>query len=147
MFIHKGRISLILGLKIVKNPLDKFVKLNENAIIECRIDDYNEEWDTVEWCKNDFCTLGRTIEQSDGRLRFNGLKKYFIVGDRKLGQWNLLIENVMESDVGQFKCTVTRRNDQFTFKFESTVANLVLMGQFMLNLRTNTNGVNDEKTS
>ncbi len=75
-----------------------------------------------------FCTWGRTSELEDGRLRFNSLKKYFIVGDRRAGEWNLAIENVTESDAGEFKCTVTRRADDYTFKFEATSANLVLMG-------------------
>lgn len=68
------------------------------------------------------------MELADGRLKFNSLKKYYIVGNRRAGEWSLLIENVTESDSGEFKCTVTRHTNEYTFKFESTTANLVLMG-------------------
>lgn len=82
----------------------------------------------MEWCKNDFCTWGRSIETNDGRLRFKSLSKYYIIGDRRKGQWNLLIENVTDSDLGKYKCTVTRRADDYVFKTESESANLTIMG-------------------
>lgn len=33
------------------NP--KYVRLNQNVVIDCRVEAYNEEWDKVEWCKNE----------------------------------------------------------------------------------------------
>jgi hypothetical protein len=117
-----------LTLRIAQSPVDKYVKLNENKMFECHVEDYQEQVDIVEWCKNDFCTWGRAIEMNDGRLRFKSLPKYFIAGDRKKGEWNLLIENVTHSDIGQYKCTVTRRTNEFIFKAESTTANLTIMG-------------------
>ena len=52
------------------------------------------------------------------------------MGNWRAGEWSLLIENVTDSDAGEFKCLVTRRTDDYTFKFETTVANLVLMGSY-----------------
>lgn len=112
------------------NTNTKFVKANDNVVLECRVEAYNEEWDKVEWCKNEFCTWGRAVELRDGRLKYNSLKKYYIVGNWRAGEWSLLIENVTDSDAGEFKCLVTRRTDDYTFKFETTVANLVLMGSY-----------------
>lgn len=35
------------------NP--KFVRANQNVILDCRVEAYNEDWDKVEWCKNEVC--------------------------------------------------------------------------------------------
>lgn len=33
------------------NP--KYVRGNQNVVIDCRVESYNEDWDKVEWCKNE----------------------------------------------------------------------------------------------
>jgi hypothetical protein len=123
-----GIIKIINCQKIVNGPSDKFVELSKNVMLECQIDDYNNDIDLIEWCKNGFCTWGRVIELENGILQYKSLNKYFIVGDRKKGEWNLLIKNVTESEIGDYECTVTRRADTMK-KFYSNKARLKLMGK------------------
>lgn len=125
--------------RIMKNPIDKYAKLNSNVFFECLVDGYNGDTDLVEWCKNNFCTWGRPVELSDGRLKF--MNKYYIVGNRLNGEFNLLIENVTLSDVGDYKCKYTRRflTDATVHKqaaprrgplrIESNVASLKIMSE------------------
>jgi hypothetical protein len=121
-------INIINCQKIVNGPSDKYVELNKNVILECRIDDFKDDVDLVEWCKNDFCTWGRVIELENGILQYKSLTKYFITGDRKRGEWNLLIQNVTESEIGDYECTVTRRADTIK-KVYSNKARVKLMGK------------------
>ena len=117
-------------LTISKGPNDQYVHLNSHVEFECEIEDFNTETDLVEWCKNDFCTWGRAIETFDGRLVYKSLPRYSLIINRSLGQWNLLIENITERDIGQFKCIATRRNETTVIKIESKSANLRIMGKF-----------------
>ncbi|CAF0719304.1 unnamed protein product [Brachionus calyciflorus] len=125
--ISLALLNIVNSLEIVNYPSDQFVNLYENAIFKCKIKDYKKENDIIEWCKNDFCTWGRLIELPDGRLKYKSLSKFYIIGDRKNGEWNLLLENVTSNDVGNYKCSVTRRNDQSVFKLSSNSASLKIM--------------------
>jgi hypothetical protein len=116
------------ALQIVKNPIDQFVLLNSRIMFDCEVDGYDPTTDQVEWCKNDFCTWGRAVEDADGRLRYKSLSRYYLLVDKLEGTWNLMIENVTERDLGQFKCSVTRRNESFVTRVVSRSANLTLMG-------------------
>lgn len=109
--------------------MDKYAKLNERVLFSCIVEGFQADKDIVEWCKNDFCTWGRSIEMPDGRLKFKSLSKHYIVGNRQNGEWNLLIENATSSDMGQYKCTVTRRSDKLVYKINSNSANLTIMGK------------------
>lgn len=122
-------IKNIITLEIQENPSDQFANLNGNVLFKCLIKDYNEENDYVEWCKNDFCTWGRTVRVSDDQLRYKSLKRFSIVGNRSNGEWNLLIHNVTNNDVGLYKCTVTRRLNKNMFKINSSSASLKIMSK------------------
>ena len=93
--------------RIIKSPMNKYAHAHTSVLFECQIDGYRSESDLVEWCKNNFCTWGRPTELEDGRLKY--MSKYFIVGNRMQGEFNLMIENVTTSDIGEYKCKLTRR--------------------------------------
>lgn len=139
------------SLVITKQPSDKFALPGSSILFECQIDDYQADTDLIEWCKNDFCTWGRAMMDtvysnskyssfatSQHRLRYKSLPRYFVLTDGAATTtkshanvtWNLLIENATESDIGNYKCKVTRRNENFVLKVESSVANLTIMGKF-----------------
>ncbi|RNA37103.1 irregular chiasm C-roughest isoform X1 [Brachionus plicatilis] len=120
-------IKFVISLEIQSNPDDQYTNLNGNVIFPCLIKDYKEGIDYVEWCKNDFCTWGRTIRISDGRLRYKSLRRFYIIGNRSNGEWNLFIQNITANDVGKYKCTVTRRVDKNVFKINSSSASLRIM--------------------
>jgi len=125
-------IAVFIGVncqRITKAPSDKYAITTSTITFECVIENYSPETDSVEWCKNDFCTWGRSRETDDGRLSFKSLSRYFIVGNREKGEWNLRIENVSLSDQGEYKCTFTRRAEQVknTIKLESNIAALKIM--------------------
>ena len=71
--------------RIEKSPTDTFVKLNGNVILNCLVDDFNSDEHFVEWCKNDFCTLGRLVELDIKNYYFKSLPKYFIKGNINKG--------------------------------------------------------------
>jgi hypothetical protein len=117
---------------ILQNPTDKYIDLHANVIFECRISDYNASLDLIQWCHDDFCTFGRLLGGPyDKRLQYKGLPRYFIVGDRQNGEWNLLIENVTNADLGGYKCVLTRKTNRFV-KVESKTASLKLMSKYGL---------------
>ena len=124
--------SFASALHIVKSPTDQYVALHANAEFDCSLDmsAYNPDTDLVEWCKNDFCTWGRAVQMPDNKLKYKSLPRYYVRMDKELGVWNLFIENVTESDVGKFKCSVTRRRlEGGVIKVESMSANLTIMGK------------------
>ncbi len=119
---------MVLAQQIITNTKDVFIKPNTNVLMECKIIDYDPNQDLIEWCKNDFCTWGRLFEvTSQQRLQYKSLPKYFITGNRTYGEWNLLIENVTESEVGDYKCSLTRRSTKL--KIESKPTKLMLMSK------------------
>lgn len=126
-FLFFVLINFVVSLEIQRNPNDQFTKLNGNALFTCLVKNFNETTDYVEWCKNNFCTWGRTIRISEDRLRYKSLKRLYILGNQSKGEWNLLIQNVTDNDVGQYKCTVTRRLDKNMFKINSSSASLKIM--------------------
>lgn len=131
MFLHYLTILLIvfhssISLKIVRQPHDKYSTIDSTIVLNCIVQDYSPETDFIEWCKNGFCTWGRTIEISENRLQFKSLSRYFIVGNRQKGEWNLEIEGIQPSDEGDYKCTVTRRTKKIV-KIESNIASVKIL--------------------
>ena len=127
-------IALLIGAykshRIINGPTDKYLNRYDSVVFECLIENYNPSQDFVEWCKNDFCTWGRHQMKSDTKLQFKSLPKYFLIGERMKGDWKLLIENVTESEFGEYKCTLTHRGNQSNknvIKTESSPAKLELM--------------------
>jgi len=117
------------GQQILINPQNQFARLHNDVIFECKVSGYNPAEDLIEWCKNDFCTWGRLIGNKtiDEPLQYKSLPKYYIIGKREKGQWNLLIKNVTERELGDYKCTLTRKHTQNFEKYQSKSASLKLM--------------------
>jgi hypothetical protein len=44
------------------------------------------------------------------------------------GEWNLFIENITESEIGQYSCKLIRNSQNGIIKLESKKAELILMG-------------------
>ena len=88
LLIFTGLFIICTSQKISIGPDNSFVKQNRDVLFNCIIEDYDSKYDAIEWCKNDFCTWGRSVELSDGSLQFKSLPKYFIKGNRQIG--NLL---------------------------------------------------------
>jgi len=128
-------VSVVLTQQIVTtNQENVYVKPHSNIIFDCNINGYDPDQDLIEWCKNDFCTWGRLFERkNENRLQYKSLPKYFIVGNRTIGEWNLLIENVTDSDLGEFKCALTRRSTKL--KIESKPTTLGLMSKSNLKVK------------
>ena len=63
-------ISSINTQYISNEPLDQFTYPSKSIIFKCTIENYSPETDLIEWCKNNFCTWGRPLELSDGRLQY-----------------------------------------------------------------------------
>ncbi len=122
-------ILLSYGQQIEKNPRNQYVRLFSDVIFECKVSGFNPVEDRIEWCKNDFCTWGRLSgnKNTDEHLQYKSLPKYFIVGKRQQGEWNLLIKNVTERELGEYKCTLTRKSTQNFEKHQSKSASLKLM--------------------
>ena len=121
-------VLVVTSQQIVTMQKDIYAKPHTNVIFECKIAGYDPSQDVIEWCKNEFCTWGRLFEMtSQQRLQYKSLPKYFIIGNRTLGEWNLLIENVTESEVGDYKCSLTRRSTRL--KIESKSIKLSLMSK------------------
>lgn len=119
----------ISGLVLVKEPADHFIRAQTDVLFNCKVDGFNPDNDLIEWCKNDFCTWGRLKgDASSERLQYKSLPRYFIVGDRAKGEWNLLIKNVTEREAGKYKCTLTRKNTSDFKRIQSRSATLKLMG-------------------
>ena len=146
---------------IIEEPRDTYVSVGDTALLRCHVASsaFDEgqvvvSSDSVEWCKNDFCTLGRHVPLDGARrgmLGFKNLPKYFIQTNRTTPPtatasgdnnstaawssfyWNLLIENVTSSDVGDYQCVLTRRMSSptatTTHKFYSHKARLRLMSK------------------
>jgi hypothetical protein len=70
---------------ISNEPLDQYTYPAKSIIFQCTIESYSPETDLIEWCKNNFCTWGRPLELSDGRLQYKSLSRYFITGNRNKG--------------------------------------------------------------
>ncbi len=112
---------------IEKNPISRYAPINSNVQFECKISEYDATVDLIEWCRNDFCTFGRLLgNDNDQRLQYKSLPKYFIVGNRSHGEWNLLIENVTQLELGEYKCQLTRKKKGNFFKLQSRSATLKL---------------------
>jgi hypothetical protein len=77
--------SSIYCQDISKEPIDQYTYQTKSVMFECTIDNYSPETDLIEWCKNNFCTWGRPLELSDGRLQYKSLSRYFIIGNRNKG--------------------------------------------------------------
>ena len=63
--------------------------------------------------------------KNENRLQYKSLSKYFIVGNRTIGEWNLLIENVTDSDLGEYKCALTRRSTKLKIESKPTILGLM----------------------
>ena len=123
LFIILFKVLLISTQQIITIPQDIYAKQHTNVIFECKIAGYDPSQDLIEWCKNDFCTWGRLFEMStQQRLQYKSLPKYFIIGNRTIGEWNLLIENVTDSEIGDYKCSLTRRSTKL--KIESNLTHV-----------------------
>ena len=122
-------ILLSVAQVIVKHPSDQYVAPNARVTFECKINDYDASQDSIAWCRDNYCTLGRLSgSNNDKRLQYKSLPKYFIVGDRAAGEWNLMIENVTKQEVGDYMCTLTRKTN--FFKIQSKSASLKLTSKF-----------------
>jgi len=124
-FLLLNSILLSVSQVIVKHPSDQYVAPNACVTFECKINDYDASRDSIAWCRDNYCTLGRLSgSNNDKRLQYKSLPKYFIVGDRAAGEWNLMIENVTQQEVGDYMCTLTRKTN--FLKIQSKSASLKL---------------------
>ena len=85
MVIILSLINSINSQFIANDPLDQYTLPSKAIVLKCTIGDYSSDTDLIEWCKNNFCTWGRPLELSDGRLQYKSLSRYFITGNRNKG--------------------------------------------------------------
>lgn len=102
--------------------------------LACKVSGFNPAQDLIEWCKNDFCTWGRLSgTYADEMLQYKSLPKYFITGDRSNGEWNLLIKNVTQKELGEYKCVFISKTTQNFKKQQSTPASIQFIGKIRIN--------------
>jgi len=94
-------IGLLNGIQIdnqfVEQPKDIETILGSTIILRCRTQPIHPS--QVTWCKNDFCTLGKTRD-----LPF--YPRYEIIGDANQGEHHFQIENVSLDDIGMYQCQI-----------------------------------------
>jgi hypothetical protein len=104
--------EMTMSQSIIKEPSDTFVKLGQDVKLYCHVMNYDKSIDRIEWCKNNFCSLGRLIELPNGNFKFNSIPRYYIIKEKDANDvyhWDLLIQNVTNKDMGEYKCKVERQ--------------------------------------
>ena len=89
----KNLVSETINSQYISNE-HQYVFPTKSIILECTVKNYSPETDVIEWCKNNFCTWGRPIELSDGRLQYKSLPRYFIIGNRNKGIYKRSIKKI-----------------------------------------------------
>ncbi|CAF1016860.1 unnamed protein product [Rotaria sp. Silwood1] len=119
LFILIIIVQLINGIKInnqfVEEPEDVETIIGSTLILPCRTDPVHQS--QVNWCKNDFCTLGKTRD-----LPF--YPRYQIIGHAHQGEHHFKIVNVSLEDMGMYQCQILagpRRAGSMSRKAKLTV--------------------------
>ncbi|CAF0869253.1 unnamed protein product, partial [Didymodactylos carnosus] len=80
----------------LQQPRDLEVKSGTTVLIPCKTTNPKVE---VTWCKNDFCTLGKTRD-------LPSYPRYEITGDRFKGEHHFQIINASLQDIGTYQCQI-----------------------------------------
>jgi hypothetical protein len=135
-------VQLANGIKInnqfIEEPEDVETVIGSTLILRCRTEPLDES--QVTWCKNDFCTLGKTRD-----LPF--YPRYEIIGHAhqgfflifflilflkikfKLGEHHFKIINVSLDDIGMYQCQIRagpRRAGSMSRKAKLTVLRMFI---------------------
>ncbi|CAF0894195.1 unnamed protein product [Adineta steineri] len=112
-------VYLVNGIKInnqfLQEPEDVETIIGSTLILHCRTEPLDEN--QVTWCKNDFCTLGKTRD-----LPF--YPRYEIIGQAHQGEHHFKIVNVSLEDMGMYQCQIragARRAGSMSRKAKLTV--------------------------
>ncbi|CAF1663599.1 unnamed protein product, partial [Adineta ricciae] len=101
--------------QFIQEPEDVETIIGSTVILHCRTEPLDES--QVTWCKNDFCTLGKTRD-----LPF--YPRYEIIGQARQGQHHFKIVNVSLEDMGVYQCQIragARRAGAMSRKAKLTV--------------------------
>ncbi|CAF1633514.1 unnamed protein product [Rotaria magnacalcarata] len=94
-------VQLINGIKInnkfIEEPDDVETIIGSTLIFRCRTEPIHQS--QITWCKNDFCTLGKTRD-----LPF--YPRYQIIGNADKGEHHFQIVNVSLEDIGMYQCQI-----------------------------------------
>ncbi|UJR11789.1 hypothetical protein I4U23_015969 [Adineta vaga] len=101
--------------QFLQEPEDVETIIGSTVILHCRTEPLDES--QVTWCKNDFCTLGKTRD-----LPF--YPRYEIIGQAQQGEHHFKIVNVSLEDMGMYQCQIRagpRRAGSMSRKAKLTV--------------------------
>ncbi|CAF4865535.1 unnamed protein product, partial [Rotaria socialis] len=94
-------VQLINGIRInnkfIEEPDDVETIIGSTLIFRCRTEAIHQS--QITWCKNDFCTLGKTRD-----LPF--YPRYQIIGNADQGEHHFQIVNVSLEDIGMYQCQI-----------------------------------------
>jgi hypothetical protein len=132
-------VPLVNGIKInnhfVEEPEDIETIIGTTVIFRCRTEPLDES--QVTWCKNDFCTLGKTRDlpfypryEIIGQAH-QGSFFYFIFKNNYfiLGEHHFKIINVSLEDIGMYQCQIRagpRRAGSMSRKAKLTVLRMFI---------------------
>ena len=108
-------IVVVVGSSFVEEPSDVSSVLGSTILFRCKTDPLLDV--DVSWCKNDFCTLGKSRD-----LPF--YPRYEIIGREDLGEHHFRIVNLSREDLGVYQCQIvagTRRAGQRSRKAKLTL--------------------------
>ncbi|CAF1169941.1 unnamed protein product [Rotaria sordida] len=112
-------VELINGIymtnQFIEEPEDIETIIGSTIILRCRTEPIHQT--QVNWCKNDFCTLGKTRD-----LPF--YPRYQIIGHAHQGEHHFKIVNVSLEDNGMYQCQIQagpRRSGSMSRKAKLTV--------------------------
>ena len=112
-------VQLVNGIEInnhfLEEPEDVETIIGSTVILRCRTEPLDEN--QVTWCKNDFCTLGKTRD-------LPSYPRYEIIGSAHQGEHHFKITNVSLEDIGMYQCQIRagpRRAGSMSRKAKLTV--------------------------